>query len=128
MKDPFPDIEHVFELGLLLSDHDREQLAQRLLDSLKGPDPEVERAWKEEVYRRMESVERGEVELIPHGRVMQELDDELRRWERDDAIEAALQLPIDDRAEVVRCLLDSLPKSHELSPRGARPNSERHTR
>jgi putative addiction module component (TIGR02574 family) len=110
MKDPFPDIERVFELGLLLPECEREQVAQRLLDSLKGSDPEIERAWRHEVVRRMESVERGEAETIPHEQVMRELDEELRRWDRDDAIEAALKLPADDLAEIVQRLLHSLPE------------------
>ena len=55
---------------------DRARLAQRLLESLDESveDPvEVERAWDEEIARRVAELEAGKVELIPAEQVFAEL-------------------------------------------------------
>ena len=49
-----------------LDDSDRATLAGLLLESLEpDPDPEVERAWAEEIERRVATLEAGEARLIP---------------------------------------------------------------
>jgi putative addiction module component (TIGR02574 family) len=63
--------ENLFEAALQLSIEDRAELAQRLMDSLPEGvdpvpmmDPGIRQAWSEEVQRRWEMYERGEVESI----------------------------------------------------------------
>ena len=63
--------ENLLDAALQLSVEDRAELAQRLMDSLPdGVDPlptmdqEIRQAWGEEVRRRWEMYERGEVESI----------------------------------------------------------------
>jgi putative addiction module component (TIGR02574 family) len=49
-----------------LSDAERAELALSLIESLDGPaDPDVEEAWRVEIERRIDQIDRGEVELIP---------------------------------------------------------------
>lgn len=62
--------------ALELSARERAQLAHRLLVSLddEADDPaEVERAWEEEIRRRLAEVESGTAELIPAEQVFSEL-------------------------------------------------------
>ena len=45
-----------------------------LIESLEGePDPDVEKAWAEEVERRVRQLDAGEVETIPWEKVREEL-------------------------------------------------------
>lgn len=49
-----------------LSEQERAELALSLIESLDGPpDPDVDRAWRKEIERRVGQVQRGEVQLIP---------------------------------------------------------------
>jgi len=49
-----------------LSDAERAELALVLIESLDGPaDPDVEEAWRQEIERRLDQIDRGEVQLIP---------------------------------------------------------------
>jgi putative addiction module component (TIGR02574 family) len=58
----------------LLSDAERAELALSLIESLDGPaDPDVEKAWRSEIERRVAQIERGEVELIPGDEVFARL-------------------------------------------------------
>jgi putative addiction module component (TIGR02574 family) len=45
----------------------RMEIAERLLDSVPptGGDPEVERGWNEEISRRVQEIDEGNVKLIP---------------------------------------------------------------
>ncbi|WP_457337148.1 addiction module protein [Rhizobacter sp. P5_C2] len=55
-------IEELAQRGLALSLEDRARLAERLLDSLQEPAlAAIEAAWDEEIERRVEAYERGEV-------------------------------------------------------------------
>lgn len=69
--------------ALELSSQERAQLARRLLVSLDedvDDDPaEVERAWEEEIRRRLQEVEAGTAELIPAEQVFSELRLRTRR-------------------------------------------------
>ncbi|MDQ3605400.1 MAG: addiction module protein [Gemmatimonadota bacterium] len=62
---------------LALPTAERARLAQRLIASLdedESEDPqEVERAWEEEIRRRLAEVEAGSAELIPADDVFAEL-------------------------------------------------------
>lgn len=50
--------------ALKLSPEERAQLADRLIASLPE-DPEIERAWADEVERRIAEVEAGRVTMVP---------------------------------------------------------------
>jgi len=41
------------------------ELIDHLLESISPPQKEIDEAWKEEVERRIDEVENGEVKLIP---------------------------------------------------------------
>jgi putative addiction module component (TIGR02574 family) len=57
-----------------LSESERAELAQSLIESLDGPpDADVEEAWRVEVERRVGQIERGEVQLIPGDEVFARL-------------------------------------------------------
>jgi putative addiction module component (TIGR02574 family) len=57
-----------------LSDEERAELALSLIESLDGPaDPDVEEAWRREIERRMQEVDRGQVKLIPGDEVFARL-------------------------------------------------------
>lgn len=48
-------------------------------DLICPPDPDVEAAWLEEVRRRGEEIDAGEVELLPADEVFRKLGDGIRR-------------------------------------------------
>jgi putative addiction module component (TIGR02574 family) len=76
-------LHQVEEQALRLSVHDRARLAHRLLESLDeagAEDPaEVERAWKEEIERRIAGFNAGGIELVPSDDVLREARAKLRR-------------------------------------------------
>jgi putative addiction module component (TIGR02574 family) len=62
------------EEALKLTANERAEVAEQLLASLdEVPDTDVEQAWQEEIQRRMQQVECGEVELIDSDTVIAEL-------------------------------------------------------
>ena len=64
----------IVEQALKLSPTERADVAEQLLASLvEALDSDVEKAWQEEIQRRLQQVERGEVELIDSDTVMAEL-------------------------------------------------------
>ena len=64
----------VLEEALKLSPHERAEVAEQLIASLdEVPDTDVEQAWQEEIQKRVQQIERGEVELIDSDTVMAEL-------------------------------------------------------
>lgn len=64
----------VLEEALKLSPNERAEVDEQLIASLdEMPDADVEQAWQEAVQRRLQQVERGEVELIDSDTVMAEL-------------------------------------------------------
>lgn len=68
--------------ALELSSQERAQLAHRLLVSLDEDvdDPaEVDRAWEEEIRRRLSEVDAGTAELVPAEQVFSELRARNRR-------------------------------------------------
>jgi putative addiction module component (TIGR02574 family) len=76
-------LNQVEEQALRLSVRDRARLAHRLLESLDeaaGEDPaEVERAWKEEIERRVAAFDAGGIELVPSADVLREARAKFRR-------------------------------------------------
>lgn len=55
------------------------ELIDRLLESISPGRNEVEEAWKEEVERRIDEVERGEVKLVPLEEVRERLGKRYRK-------------------------------------------------
>lgn len=54
----------ILDQALLLADEERLRLAEALFDSLPvDAQEQIDKAWREEVLRRMGEVRRGEVEL-----------------------------------------------------------------
>lgn len=59
------DREQIFNEALSLPDADRAELADRLHASLGDDvDPEIEAAWLAEIERRIDAVDRGEIEMM----------------------------------------------------------------
>jgi putative addiction module component (TIGR02574 family) len=76
MSTTFEDIK---EKAAQLSELERAELALALIESLDGPpDADVEEAWRIEVERRLDQIERGEVQLIPGDEVFERLRHRLR--------------------------------------------------
>ena len=63
--------ERLEAAALALPPAERARLAQRLIESLDD-DPEVEEAWSAEIKRRLDAIDRGEVEMIPAEEVLSE--------------------------------------------------------
>ena len=64
----------VLEEALKLTAHERAEVAEQLIASLEeGSDTDVELAWQEEVQRRLQQIERGEVQTIPWEEVQRRL-------------------------------------------------------
>lgn len=64
----------VLDEALKLTVHERAEVAEQLIASLdEGPDTEVEQAWQEEVQRRLQQVERGEVKTVSWEKVQKRL-------------------------------------------------------
>lgn len=70
------NLERVLAEAMTLSNDERSELAERLLETL-GPvehvDPEVDAEWREEVRRRRARVASGEAKLVPWEEVRQRL-------------------------------------------------------
>ena len=64
----------VLEEALKLSPNERAEVAEQLIASLEeAPDTAVEQAWQQEVQRRLQQVERGEMKTIPWEEVQRRL-------------------------------------------------------
>jgi putative addiction module component (TIGR02574 family) len=72
--------EEILSATLALPAEARAMLADRLLESLDGPDQEqIDAAWAEEIERRISEIDEGKVETIDGELVMQKLRSRLRR-------------------------------------------------
>ena len=70
--------EHVLRTALSLDAGDRAEIAASLIASLDSQkDEDVEAAWGEEVKRRIEQIDKGEVQLIPADEVMRSMRERL---------------------------------------------------
>jgi putative addiction module component (TIGR02574 family) len=66
--------EQILQSALSLPPDERERIAESLLLSLGGEtQEEIDAAWAEEIKRRIESIDKGEVKMIPADEVMREL-------------------------------------------------------
>jgi putative addiction module component (TIGR02574 family) len=64
----------VLQSALALPDSDRAEIAASLIRSLDTEtDDDVDAAWAAEIQRRIESIERGDVKLVPWDDVMREM-------------------------------------------------------
>ena len=72
-----PTAEHLESAVLQLPRAERARLAERLIASLDD-DSEIERAWAEEIERRVADLRSGKVKPIPGEQVFDELEDLLR--------------------------------------------------
>lgn len=57
--------QHLAEQALKLPAQQRARIAERLLQSLDQPDPNLEAIWAEEAESRLAAYERGEIKAIP---------------------------------------------------------------
>ncbi|MEP6946603.1 MAG: addiction module protein [Acidobacteriota bacterium] len=55
------------------------ELVDKILESISPTNKDVEEAWKDEVERRIDEVERGEVKLIPLEEVRERLGKRYRK-------------------------------------------------
>jgi len=70
----------IFNEAVELGEKDRALLAGLLLESIESePDPDVEKAWAEEIQRRVNLVDDGKAELIPWEEVKREVHAKLSR-------------------------------------------------
>ena len=70
--------EQLLQTALTLSPNDRAEIAAQLLESLDGePDQDVEAAWAAEIKRRIDQIDRGEVELVPWEEVLRSMRERL---------------------------------------------------
>jgi putative addiction module component (TIGR02574 family) len=66
--------QHILQSALALPESERAEIAASLIRSLDTETDEgVDGAWAAEVQRRVESIDRGEVTLIPWDDVMREM-------------------------------------------------------
>lgn len=66
--------EEILNAALSLSPDERAMFADRLLESLDGPDQKrIDALWGEEAERRLREIEEGKVETIDGELVMQKL-------------------------------------------------------
>jgi len=67
---------HLLQSALALPESDRAEIAASLIHSLDtGSDEDVDEAWAMEIQRRIESIDNGEVRLVPWDDVMREMRD-----------------------------------------------------
>jgi putative addiction module component (TIGR02574 family) len=63
--------QELLTAALSLSEIERADLAESLLRSLDpAPDPSADQAWAAEIERRIQAIDRGEVNLTPWDEVM----------------------------------------------------------
>jgi putative addiction module component (TIGR02574 family) len=73
-----PEIKALYEQARKLSDDDRAELVDLLTNCL-GADNGLSPAWRDEIDRRSQALERGEMESYPADEVMQRLRARLRK-------------------------------------------------
>ena len=78
-----PKAHELLKAALSLSESERAELAGLLLRSLPAPEAGVEEAWREEVRKRVASIDAGEAEMIPWSVVRDRLFARLSERRRD---------------------------------------------
>ncbi|MCI0334680.1 MAG: addiction module protein [Planctomycetes bacterium] len=70
--------EQVLQTALGLSPNDRAEIAASLIESLdEETEQDVEAAWADEIKRRLDSIDKGEVELIPWDEALRSMRERL---------------------------------------------------
>lgn len=70
--------DHILRTALSLDPNDRAEIATSLIQSLDPQqDEDVEVAWADEIKRRIESIDKGQVQLIPSDEVMRSMRERL---------------------------------------------------
>jgi putative addiction module component (TIGR02574 family) len=70
--------EQILQSALSLNPDDRVEIAENLILSLdEDRAADIEAAWAAEIKRRLESIDKGEVQLIPADEVMRGMRDRL---------------------------------------------------
>jgi len=77
--------ENILSVAMKLTPEERVALAQNLYASVEEIDPEVEAAWGQEIKRRLDAIDAGEVELIPWEQVEKEMQELLDDSSGQDA-------------------------------------------
>lgn len=68
--------QEILQAALSLPHADRAEIAASLIHSLDSEtDVDADAAWAEEIRRRIDAIDRGEVQLIPWDDVMREMGD-----------------------------------------------------
>lgn len=68
------EAEHLLQSALSLPPGDRADIAASLIQSLDDVvDADADAAWADEIKRRIESIDNGQVSLIPWDQVMREM-------------------------------------------------------
>jgi len=68
------EVDTVLSRALQMSEHERAEIAERLIASLDAADDiEVEQAWQEEVGRRISELDRGVATCVPWEEVRRRL-------------------------------------------------------
>lgn len=76
-------VDQIEAEALSLPREDRARILDALMASL-AMDPEVERAWDEEVRRRIRDIESGVTKMIPGEEVMKEIDADIAMlWDEE---------------------------------------------
>ena len=70
--------QHILQTALSLAANERAEIAASLIESLDEEiDADVNAAWADEVKRRIESIDHGQVQLIPWDEVMRSMRERL---------------------------------------------------
>lgn len=76
--------QQILQTALALPRDDRAEIAESLILSLDDESAaEIEAAWAVEIKRRLESIDRGEVKMIPMEEVNHEMRERLDRYASD---------------------------------------------
>jgi len=76
---PQPTLEQVRQNALMLPLEDREALTIAIIESVEAEHADIDRAWLDEVRRRIVRYQRGESTLIDHDEVMHIVDEDLAK-------------------------------------------------
>ncbi|HEV3049941.1 MAG TPA: addiction module protein [Longimicrobium sp.] len=96
-------IDEIEAAALELPDEQIADLMDRLVQH-RGVDPEIEASWREEVERWVAESDQAEVTGIP----VEESLTKMHRLGVDDLASAAMQMPLDKRAELADQLIASV--------------------
>lgn len=102
-RKPKMTIDEIEAAALELPDEQIADLMDRLVQH-RGVDPEIEASWREEVERWVAESDQAEVTGIP----VEESLTKMHRLGVDDLASAAMQMPLDKRAELADQLIASV--------------------